>query len=205
MADSLRLLVDHLRTPIGELVIVSDESARVRAQVRAIDWLDHEDRMLRKLTIHYGADGWTLTRDRDPFGHTAALAAYMDGDLAALDSLEVATDGTVFQRQVWRALREISAGTTTSYGALAKRIGRPSAVRAVGLANGANPIGIVVPCHRVIGADGSLTGYAGGLQRKRWLIAHEARHAVHPPDEPSILRLAVPGPIVARSRRGAVL
>jgi methylated-DNA-[protein]-cysteine S-methyltransferase len=139
--------------------------------------------MLRKLTLHYGAGGWTLTRARDPFGHTATLAAYMDGDLAALDSLEVATGGTPFQRRVWRALREISAGTTTSYGELAKQIGNPSSVRAVGLANGANPIGIVVPCHRVIGADGSLTGYAGGLQRKRWLIAHEARHAVRPPVE----------------------
>jgi methylated-DNA-[protein]-cysteine S-methyltransferase len=109
------------------------------------------------------------------------LAAYMDGELAALDSLAVSTGGTTFQKQVWRALREIPTGTTTSYGELAKRIGRPSAVRAVGLANGANPIGIVVPCHRVIGANGSLTGYAGGLQRKRWLIAHEARHVVRPP------------------------
>lgn len=179
MADSLRLLVDRLRTPIGELVIVSDETARVRA----IDWQDHEDRMLRKLTIHYGAGGWTLTRAGDPFGHTAVLAAYMDGDLAALDSLAVSTGGTTFQKQVWCALREIPSGTTTSYGELAKRIGRPSAVRAVGLANGANPIGIVVPCHRVIGADGSLTGYAGGLQRKRWLIAHEARHTIRPPVE----------------------
>jgi methylated-DNA-[protein]-cysteine S-methyltransferase len=177
MADSLRLLVDRLRTPIGELVVVSDEKARVRA----IDWQDHEDRMLRKLTIHYGARGWSLTRTGDPFGHTAALAAYMDGNVAALDTLEVETGGTAFQRQVWRALREIPTGTTTSYGELAKRIGRPSAVRAVGLANGANPIGIVVPCHRVIGANGSLTGYAGGLQRKRWLIAHEARHVVRPP------------------------
>jgi methylated-DNA-[protein]-cysteine S-methyltransferase len=177
MADSLRLLVDRLHTPIGELVVVSDESARVRA----IDWNDHEDRMHRKLTIHYGARGWSLTRAADPFGNTTALAAYMDGNVAALDTLEVETGGTAFQRQVWRALRAIPTGTTTSYGELAKRIGRPSAVRAVGLANGANPIGIVVPCHRVIGADGSLTGYAGGLQRKRWLIAHEARHAVRPP------------------------
>jgi methylated-DNA-[protein]-cysteine S-methyltransferase len=184
MADSLRLLVDRLRTPIGELVIVSDEKARVRA----IDWQDHEDRMLRKLTIHYGADGWRLTPAADSFGHTAVLAAYMDGDLAALDSLAVSTGGTTFQKQVWHALREIPTGTTTSYGELAKRIGRPSAVRAVGLANGANPIGIVVPCHRVIGADGSLTGYAGGLQRKRWLIAHEARHTVRPPVEVCVAR-----------------
>ena len=173
MAEALRLLADHLRTPIGELVIVSDEQERVRA----IDWQDFDDRMLRKLTTHYGAGGWTLTRARDPFGHTAALDAYMQGDLAAIDSLEVATGGTAFQRMVWAALREIPTGTTTSYGELARRIGRPAAVRAVGLANGANPIGIVVPCHRVIGADGSLTGYGGGLARKRWLLQHEARAA----------------------------
>jgi methylated-DNA-[protein]-cysteine S-methyltransferase len=101
----------------------------------------------------------------------------MAGHTAVLDSLEVETAGTPFQRTVWHALREIPAGATMSYGALAKRIGRPSAVRAVGLANGANPIGIVVPCHRVVGADGSLTGYGGGLERKRWLLAHEARAA----------------------------
>jgi methylated-DNA-[protein]-cysteine S-methyltransferase len=173
MADSLRFLVDHLRTPIGELLIVSDETARIRA----IDWHDFEDRMLRKLAARYERGGWSLTRARDPFGHTTALAAYMDGDLTTLDTLDVETGGTPFQRTVWRALREIAAGTTTSYGELARRIGRPSAVRAVGLANGANPVGIVVPCHRVIGADGSLTGYGGGLARKRWLIAHEERYA----------------------------
>ena len=173
MAESLRLLVDHLRTPIGELLIVSDESRRLRA----VDWHDFEDRMLRKLTAHYGRRGWSLTRARNPFGHTAALAAYMEGDITALDALEVETCGTPFQRAVWSALREIPAGTTTSYGELANRIGRPSSVRAVGLANGANPVGIVVPCHRVVGADGSLTGYGVGLARKRWLIAHEARHA----------------------------
>ena len=87
----------------------------------------------------------------------------------------MALGGTDFQRQVWRALREIEPGDTVSYGTLAGRIGRASAVRAVGMANGANPVGIVVPCHRVIGADASLTGYGGGLHRKRWLLEHEAR------------------------------
>ena len=85
--------------------------------------------------------------------------------------------GTDFQQAAWRALLAIPAGTTTSYGALAARIGRPSAVRAVGLANSANPIAIVAPCHRIVGAGGALTGYAGGLERKRWLLEHEARHA----------------------------
>ena len=87
--------------------------------------------------------------------------------------LPVVTAGTPFQRAVWAALRQIPVGTTLSYGALAERIGRKAAVRAVGAANGANPVAVVVPCHRVIGADGSLSGYGGGLERKRWLLAHE--------------------------------
>jgi methylated-DNA-[protein]-cysteine S-methyltransferase len=94
--------------------------------------------------------------------------------LTAIDGLKVAfSTGTEFQLCVWRALREVPCGQTWSYGQLARKIGRPSAVRAVGLANGANPVGLVVPCHRVIGSDGSLTGYGGGLHRKRWLLAHE--------------------------------
>ncbi|RIK91560.1 MAG: cysteine methyltransferase, partial [Proteobacteria bacterium] len=107
----------------------------------------------------------------------AALAAYFAGDLGALGALAIRPGGTDFQRRVWDALRRIPAGATTSYGALAERIGRPGACRAVGLANGANPIALVVPCHRVIGADGSLTGYAGGAPRKRWLLDHERAHA----------------------------
>jgi methylated-DNA-[protein]-cysteine S-methyltransferase len=98
---------------------------------------------------------------------------YFAGDLGAIDKLPVKTAGTPFQRAVWNALREIPRGATESYGQLAERIGRPTAVRAVGLANGSNPIGIVVPCHRVIGANGSLTGYGGGMERKRWLLDHE--------------------------------
>jgi methylated-DNA-[protein]-cysteine S-methyltransferase len=105
----------------------------------------------------------------------AALRAYFDGDLTAIDALPVALGGTDFQRQVWTALRAIAPGTTTSYRALATRLGRPLAMRATGLANGANPISIVLPCHRVIGSDGSLTGYGGGLPRKRWLLEHERR------------------------------
>jgi len=102
-----------------------------------------------------------------------SLDAYFAGDLTAIDDVPVATNGTPFQRTVWAALRRIPAGTTTSYGALAASIGYPSAMRAVGLANGANPVAIIVPCHRVIGADHSLTGYGGGLPRKRWLLEHE--------------------------------
>jgi methylated-DNA-[protein]-cysteine S-methyltransferase len=107
-----------------------------------------------------------------------ALDAYFGGEFAKIDSLVVATHGTAFQRQVWSALRRIPLGKTINYATLAARIGRPSAARAVGLANGANPIAIVVPCHRVIGANGGLTGYGGGLERKQWLLTHEGVRSV---------------------------
>ena len=103
-----------------------------------------------------------------------ALQRYFTGDIQALDGIEVdPLGGTAFQRRVWEALRSIPAGTTVSYRTLAERVRAPKAVRAVGAANGANPVPIVLPCHRVIGADGSLTGYGGGLATKRWLLRHE--------------------------------
>ena len=110
---------------------------------------------------------------------TKALDAYFEGDICALGSLRVAARGTPFQEKVWQGLRAIPPGQTRSYGQLAAAIGRPGASRAVGAANHANPVGIVVPCHRVIGANGALTGYAGGLDRKRWLLEHERRYALH--------------------------
>ena len=116
---------------------------------------------------------YPLAEGRAPAHIRGALTSYFEGEITAIDRVPVETNGTPFQRQVWAALREIPAGTTTSYGALAARIGNPNASRAVGLANGSNPIGIVVPCHRVIGASGKLTGYGGGLDRKRWLLEHE--------------------------------
>ena len=106
----------------------------------------------------------------------AALDAYFAGTRLDFD-MALAPRGTPFQRTVWDALLEIPYGATESYAGLARRIGKPGAMRAVGAANGANPIAIVVPCHRVIGADGSLTGYGGGLPAKQWLLAHERRHA----------------------------
>jgi len=109
----------------------------------------------------------------DPLGLAAHFRAYFRGALDALDDLAVDTGGTPFQRRVWSVLRTIPAGRTLSYLEVARRVEAPEAVRAVGAANGANPVAIVVPCHRVIGANGSLTGYGGGLERKRWLLAHE--------------------------------
>jgi methylated-DNA-[protein]-cysteine S-methyltransferase len=171
MTDVRPLLVDRLPTPIGEMVVVADADGRLRVT----DWTDHADRMVRLLDRYHGRGGWSLAPATDPGGLVAAIGAYFSGDLAAIDAIPVAFPGTVFQWAVWTALRAIPCGATVSYGELARRIGRPDAVRAVGLANGANPIGVVVPCHRVIGADGTLTGYGGGLERKRWLLAHEAR------------------------------
>lgn len=172
MPHKLRLLTDKLMTPIGELVLICDEEGRLRAT----DWTNYDARMHRLLVRHYGEDRFTLTPARDLSGLTSAIAAYFDGDIQALGSLPVAMEGTTFQKSVWQALRGIPAGQTISYGELAIRLGKPAAVRAVALANGANPIGVVVPCHRVIGANGSLTGYGGGLERKRWLLNHEQQH-----------------------------
>lgn len=161
------LFVDRLPSPIGAMLVVHDAEGRLRA----LEFADCELRMRQLLRLYCG----TCTLHEGPASATTrdALAAYFAGDLAALDSIDVETGGTVFQRDVWTALRTIRAGTMMSYGGLARRIGRPRAVRAVGSANGANPVSIVVPCHRVIGADASLTGYGGGLERKRWLLIHE--------------------------------
>jgi methylated-DNA-[protein]-cysteine S-methyltransferase len=123
-----------------------------------------------------GAPGAVVARESDPVLAAAAsqLDAYFRGELTSFD-LPLALEGTQFQRCVWAALQSIPYGETVSYGELAGRIGQPSASRAVGLANGRNPVAIVVPCHRVIGADGSLTGYGGGVDRKRFLLALEQR------------------------------
>lgn len=169
MAETLRLLVERLPTLIGELLVVSDAEGRLRS----VDWDEYEPRMRALLRRQYGPRGFTLEAALEATPLPTALDRYFAGDLAAIDTLPVATAGTAFQRSVWDALRGIPCGETLSYAALARRIGRDSAVRAVGLANGANPIGIVVPCHRVVGSDGSLTGYGGGIERKRWLLAHE--------------------------------
>ncbi len=172
-AEPELLLIDRLETPIGELGIVADAAGRLCA----VEWTDQEDRLQTSLRLRCGSRGYSLAAAANPAGLSAALDAYFAGELHAVDALPVAAGGTGFQRAVWQALREIPCGQTISYAALAQRIGRPTAVRAVGHANGANPVSVVVPCHRVIGSDGSLTGYGGGIERKRWLLAHERRLA----------------------------
>ncbi len=171
---SMVFQVDQLDTPTGRMLIVCDDMQRLRA----VDWEDHEQRLLCLLQRHYGPVALRTARPGQRVCNGClALSAYFDGALDAIDDVDTTTNGTVFQRQVWAALRRIPAGATLSYSALAARIGRPAAVRAVGAANGANPIAIIVPCHRVIGADAALTGYGGGLARKRWLLAHERSRA----------------------------
>jgi len=164
--STMNLTLSRYAAPVGDILLVTEGDT-----LRALDFADYEARMRTLLARHYGAV--TLTEDDAPAVVITALDAYFAGDATALDAVPVATGGSDFQRSVWAALRAIPAGTTTGYGALAARLGKPGAARAVGLANGANPIGIVVPCHRVIGANGKLTGYAGGVARKEWLLRHE--------------------------------
>lgn len=169
MAEAFQFLTDRIKTPIGALDLVTDEDGRLRA----VEWTDHGERMHHSLRLHFGKDGYALRSARNPAGLSNVLRAYFDGELAAIDQLKVATGGTVFQKSVWKALRTIACGETITYAMLAQRVGRPRAVRAVGHANGDNPVSVVVPCHRVIGTNGSLIGYGGGIKRKRWLLAHE--------------------------------
>ncbi len=159
--------LDRLDTPIGTALLVTDD----QGLLRALDWSDYETRLHRLLRRHYGDYG--LEKVAAPKDMTAALTGYFAGDLGQLNKIKWRTNGTLFQRKVWRELRKVRAGKTSSYGAFATRLNVPNAARAVGLANGANPVSVVVPCHRLIGADGSLTGYGGGLARKEWLLAHE--------------------------------
>jgi methylated-DNA-[protein]-cysteine S-methyltransferase len=140
----------------------------------------------RVCLVHFGAvsahlrstlgswyPGFPIERGGDPGGAVSVLDRYFKGDLESLDEIDVDLHGTSFQRRVWMALRSVKAGTTLSYAGLADRVGSPSAVRAVGAADGANPVAVVLPCHRIIGSNGSLIGYGGGLDRKRWLLDHE--------------------------------
>lgn len=167
--DNLTFYQERVSTPLGTMLVVTDG----QGQLRALDWEELKDRMHLLMRRQYRGIAVEVRDATTMSVVTRVMQDYFDGDLAGISQLPVATGGTEFQCQVWAAVREIPFGDTISYGDLAVRIGRPKAVRAVGLANGANPIGIVVPCHRVIGADKSLTGYGGGIPRKRWLISHE--------------------------------
>jgi methylated-DNA-[protein]-cysteine S-methyltransferase len=165
----MNLFLGYVSSPVGLLTLAWDDAA-----LRALDYDGFDTRFHTLLGSHYGK--YQLKDAHVPAEYRNTLEAYFAGDLTAIERVPVRSGGTPFQQQIWAALRTIPAGTTMSYGQLAEKIGRPGACRAVGRANGTNPIGIVVPCHRVIGADGSLTGYGGGMDRKRWLLEHEQAH-----------------------------
>jgi methylated-DNA-[protein]-cysteine S-methyltransferase len=161
------LTIDRMATPIGETTIVTD----AEGHLRVLEWTDRPERLARALKRFCGAI--TPQPGAAPALVRQALDHYFAGDLGALRTIPWHIAGTPFQRTVWTALTQISPGTTVRYGELAGTLGRPNSPRAVGAANGANPISVVVPCHRLIGADGTLTGYGGGVARKHWLLRHE--------------------------------
>jgi len=165
--------ISEVASPIGKIVVA------VRAgRLCALAFDDSWPRKRAALERRFGDVEWR--RAKDPGGVARALRRYFDGDIDALARIDVDPGGTPFQRAVWTRLRNVPAGRTVSYGELARAAGYPRAVRAVGAANGSNPVGLVIPCHRVIGSSGKLVGYGGGLHRKRWLLSHEGSGAPAP-------------------------
>lgn len=160
------LFIDRIDSPIGTILLVIDGN-----KLCSLDYEEYEQRMLLLLERRYGPV--QLLPKVDPEGFGSRIRSYLAGDYSALSDIAVSTGGTPFQQRVWHALRTIPVGTTATYGELAAQLGKPTAYRAVGGTNALNPIAIVLPCHRVVGANASLTGYAGGLERKRWLLEHE--------------------------------
>ncbi len=158
---------DRYDSPIGEILVLADG-----AQLCYLDFADNPDRLHKLLTTRYRE--FSITPEANLLNLRARLKRYFAGQWDAFDGIKVRTDGTDFQRAVWRGLKKIPVGKAISYRQLATAIDQPSAIRAAASANARNPIAIVIPCHRVIGADGSLRGYAGGVGRKSWLLAHEA-------------------------------
>jgi methylated-DNA-[protein]-cysteine S-methyltransferase len=162
----MKLQIDRITSPLGTITLVADE-----VSLCALDFADYEARMMGLLHKRYPS--LELVTTINPQGFSSKVRAYLAGDYGSLDNIAINAGGTDFQQLVWEGLRTIPVGTTATYGELAAKLGKPTAARAVGMANSLNPVAIVVPCHRVIGAKAKLTGYAGGLERKRWLLQHE--------------------------------
>jgi methylated-DNA-[protein]-cysteine S-methyltransferase len=162
----MRLVLEEISSPLGPILLASHA-----AGVCALDFADCRERMEELLGARFGAVEFETPRSQSEAARR--VESYLGGELDAFEGVALDTQGTPFQERVWAALRTIPAGATRSYGEIARALGRPTASRAVGAANGRNPVALAVPCHRVIGADGSLTGYAGGVARKRWLLEHE--------------------------------
>jgi methylated-DNA-[protein]-cysteine S-methyltransferase len=168
----MKLFRTIVQTPVGPMVAVASEAAICALEFPLPGRISRLDRRLARWFAPHEVN----ERPNAVIERTRAwLASYFAGTSADADELPLEMRGAEFERRVWTALRTIPPGETTTYGAIAKQVGTPAAARAVGLANGANPIAIVVPCHRVVGANGALTGYGGGLDCKRWLINHERR------------------------------
>jgi O-6-methylguanine DNA methyltransferase len=162
----MTITLTDLSSPLGDLRL-----ARCDDAVVGLAFVDSWKRVEEFLARRFGSGFQTRAGHAPDVAET--LRRYFDGDLEAVARLPLDPGGTSFQQSVWRALREVPAGRTTFYGAIARKIGTPQAARAVGAASGANPIWLAIPCHRAIGNDGNLTGYAGGIERKRWLLGHE--------------------------------
>jgi methylated-DNA-[protein]-cysteine S-methyltransferase len=159
-------LTDRIPTPIGEMMLIARDGVLL-----LLEFDEARDRVKREIAARFG--DVELQPATNPFGLSDVIKDYFSGNLRAIDTLLTDGGGTEFERSVWAELRKIPCGVTVSYGSIAKKLGDIQLSRAVGMANGKNPIAIVVPCHRVIGADGTLTGYGGGLHRKEWLLRHE--------------------------------
>lgn len=157
---------ERIATPIGDMILIARDGVLL-----LLEFEDATGRVAREMQSRFGEVA--IEPASNPFGISARVRDYFAGDIRAIDDILADGGGTEFERKVWAELRRIPVGTTISYGELAQRIGNPNGMRAVGLANGKNPIAVVVPCHRVIGKDGSMTGYGGGLGRKEWLLRHE--------------------------------
>lgn len=169
----MELTLTEMETPAGPVRLAATELG-----VCTLYFSDGWDKALRHLKTRFG--DLSFQNIDDAHGAVAALRKYFKGDMRAIESVPVDIAGTPFQERVWSELRLIPVGRTISYGELARRVGSPDASRAVGAANGLNPVSIIVPCHRVIGSNGKLTGYGGGMERKRWLLEHEGAHAETP-------------------------
>lgn len=163
------LTTSNINSPIGKLTLIYDNQ-----KLCALEYPEYHDRMSQLLKKRYG--DFTLEKAAPSNIITEKLQKYFLGDITSIIDISTSISGTSFQQEVWKSLQNIPAGTTSNYKEIAVNIKKPHAARAVGYANSLNPIAIVIPCHRVISANGKINGYAGGTERKKWLLQHEHEH-----------------------------
>jgi methylated-DNA-[protein]-cysteine S-methyltransferase len=162
----MEFFVDAVSTPVGEVVLISQGN-----RLYALEFDNGQGGVVGRMRRRFREPNFIF--GKDVFGFAARLGAWFRGDLRAVEEIAVETGGREFQQRVWAAVRAIAPGETRTYGQIAAGLGSPRLARAVGQANARNPVAIVIPCHRVIGSGGKLTGYAAGIHRKRWLLDHE--------------------------------